>query len=271
MTATNSSILKLKILLSLNLLAATTIIFAGSTVAAPQPLRVVIIPSTNEVRFRETFDVALRVENQSQTNQTIRVKTGSWDEHWKCSNTNVGWVGWDAANDMVSDEDIPPGGALTNQLQMLIRNVTPDKEVSFRMGFTSIGSGKTLWSDKVKLHVLPPDTWARGGKYFRDRNHDGKIDWEVSGTTWRGHSVYPYKYITNSAGTVFATLETTGQGVDTYKIDTNFDGFYDLEYGAGGTNGQIQWTKPIHERVPKAGKDFIPVAKEVWMDWWLPK
>ncbi len=227
-------------------------------------LRVAIIPSTTDVRIREPFGLALRVENPTRTNQTIRVMNCSWEEEWQPSNPKIPWGGAECTKNFAVNVEIPPGGAYTNAALMYIYDLIPDKELSFRMGFTSIGSAKTLWSNEVKLHILPPDTWQRGGKYYRDRNHDGKIDWEVSGKAW----MVPYKMATNSGGDVMAVLETTGQGVDTYKVDTNYDGFYDLKYGAGGTNGQIQWTTNIHEQVPVVGKDFVPVEKESWMDWW---
>ncbi|HSY18531.1 MAG TPA: hypothetical protein VK815_09370 [Candidatus Acidoferrales bacterium] len=262
--------MKPKLILCLALaLSGATMAFADSDQSSA--LRVVIIPSTTDVRIREPFSLALRVENPARTNQTIRVMTCSWDEEWQSSNTNVGWTGWDCTANFPIDVTIPPGGAYTNRFEMYIYNLIPDKALPFRMAFTPIGSAKKFWSNEVKLHILPPDTWQRAGKYYRDRNHDGKIDWEVSGETWMGRMVYPYKMVTNSAGTVMATLEVTGQGVDTYQVDTNYDGFYDLKYGAGGTNGQIQWTTNIHERVPVAGKDFTPVGKESWMDYWLPK
>ncbi len=233
-----------------------------------QALRVVITPSRTDIRFREIFNLALRVENPTQTNQTVRVMSCGWDDEWRSSNTNVSWIGWDCTRNGPVNVTILPGGAYTNTLEMEIYNLIPQNRLSFRMGFTSIDGAKTLWSNKVKLHILPPEAWW-GGKYYRDRNHDGKIDWEASGNTWMGHSVYPGKRVTNSNGDVGLRLETTGQGVDTYKVDTNYDGFYDLMYGAGGTNYQIQWTTNIHERVPVIGKDFVPIGKESWMDQWM--
>jgi hypothetical protein len=229
-------------------------------------LRVFASPSTNAVRVREPFKMALRVGNPTGTNQTIGVMTCSWEDEWQCSDTNVSWIGWDCTRNNSHTVIIPPGGAYTNEATMMIYNLIPDKELSFRMGFTSMGSTQTWWSGEVKLDILPPDTWTRGGRFYRDRNHDGKIDWEVSGETWMGHAVVPVKMIDLGQGRV--TEEWTGQGVDTYKVDTNFDGFYDLSYGAGGTNGQIQWTKPIHERVPVVDKDYVPRQKEEWMEWW---
>jgi hypothetical protein len=241
---------------------------AGHLVSAEQgpSLRVFAVPATNAIRLREPFKMALRVENASGTNQSVRVMTCSWDDEWRSSNTNVTFMGWDCEKNNMHDVVIPPGGVYTNEAPMMIYNLIPDQEISFRMGFTSIGSTQTWWSGEIKLHILPPDTWQRGVKFYRDRNHDGKIDWEVSGETWMGHAVEPLKMIDAGQGRV--TQEWTGQGVDTYKVDTNFDDFYDLSYGAGGTNGQVQWTKPIHERVPRLNKDFVPRQKEEWMDWW---
>jgi hypothetical protein len=40
---------------------------------------------------------------------------------------------------------------------MLIPQPISENTLSFRMGFTSIGSTNTLWSNEVKLHILPPE------------------------------------------------------------------------------------------------------------------
>lgn len=249
-------------------LSGVTIVSGGVAQPPSVPaLRVVIVPSRRNVRLRETFGLGLRVENPTLTNQTVRVMCCSWQDEWQISNPRIPWGGADCPKNFAMDVQILPGGAYTNyESGMCIYDLIPDKELSFRMGFTSIGSTNTYWSNEVKLHILPPDTWQQGAKYYRDRNHDGKIDWEVSGSTWMGNTIV--NYITNSNGSLSAHEEWTGQGVDTYKVDTNYDGFYDLEYGAGGTNGQIQWTTNIHERVPVVGKDFVPTAKASWMDYW---
>jgi hypothetical protein len=119
-------------------------------------LRVVVIPSKTEVRIKETFKVALRVENPTTTNQTVRAMSCSWDEEWKTSNTNISWIGWDCTKNNIRNVEIPPGGAYTNQLDMFIPQPISEKTLSFRMGFISIGSTNTLWSDEVQLHILPP-------------------------------------------------------------------------------------------------------------------
>ena len=263
--------MKPKLILCLALVLSGIVTAFSTSAADKDSLRVVVIPSEAEVRVREPFSLAFRVENPTKTNQTVRMMGCSWDEEWQSSNTNIILAGWPCWANGPVDVEIHPGGAYTNEAPMCIYDLITNKELSFRMGFTSMGSKQTYWSNEVKLHILPPDTWLYNGKFYRDRNHDGKIDWEVSGTTWMGHADFSSRYFTNSDKSVMATLEATGRGPDTYRVDTNYDGFYDLEYGAGGTNGQIQWTKNIHERVPVVGKDFVPVGKESWMDFWMPK
>ncbi|HEX5397630.1 MAG TPA: hypothetical protein VFY06_01090 [Verrucomicrobiae bacterium] len=143
--------MKPKLLLCLALVL--TILF----VCEAQPvLRVVIIPSTNNIRILEPFGLALRVENPTRTNQTIRVMSCSWYEEWQSSSTNITWIRWICTRNFATDVSIPAGGAYTNELKMLIPKPIPEKKLSFRMGFTSIGSARTLWSNEIKLHILPP-------------------------------------------------------------------------------------------------------------------
>ena len=120
-------------------------------------LRVVVIPSQTEVRVKEVFKVALRVENPAKTNQTVRVMNCSWDEEWKSSNPNVSWLGWNCTRNFAVNIEIQPNGAYTNELEMLIPKPIPEKRLAFRMGFTPINSKKTFWSEEVKLNLLPSD------------------------------------------------------------------------------------------------------------------
>ena len=119
-------------------------------------LRVLVTPSTAEVRVKEPFKVALRVENRTITNQTVRVMNCSWDEHWKSSNTNVSWLEWDCSKNFAVNVAIPPGGAYTNQLEMLVLETARIGTTSFRMGFTPIDCATKYWSDEVQLIILPP-------------------------------------------------------------------------------------------------------------------
>lgn len=121
-------------------------------------LQVVALPSKTQLHVKEAFKAVLRVENPMPTNQTVRVMSCSWDDHWKSSNTNVSWLAWDCPKNFAVNVDIPPGGAYTNQLEMLVLETAREGAVVFRMGFTPIDCTTTFWGDEVKLTVLPPVT-----------------------------------------------------------------------------------------------------------------
>jgi len=142
--------MKLKLILGLALVLSVGFANAADT----NSLRVVVIPSKTEVRVKERFNVALRVKNPTTTHQTVRVWSCSWDEEWKTSNTNITWMGWVCTRNGVMNVEIPPGGADTNKLEMLIPEPISEKTISFRMGFTPIDSKQTFWSDDVKLNVI---------------------------------------------------------------------------------------------------------------------
>ena len=129
-----------------------------NSAADTNSLRVVVIPSKTEVRIKEKFKVALRLENTTTTNQTVRVWSCSWDEEWKTSNTNISWIGWDCTRNVVRNVEIPPGGAYTNEFEMLISQPISKNLLSFRMGFTPIDSEETFWSDEIKLNIIASAT-----------------------------------------------------------------------------------------------------------------
>ncbi len=125
--------------------------------AGTNTLRVVVIPSKTEVRVKEPFKVALRVENPAATNQMVRIWSCSWDDEWKSSNPNILFGGWVCTKNVVYDLTIPPGGAYTNELELLVPQPISDQTLTFQMGFTPIGSEKAYWSDKVKLNIISAD------------------------------------------------------------------------------------------------------------------
>jgi hypothetical protein len=100
-------------------------------------------------------------------------------------------------------------------------------------------------SDTNSAASKPIDCWKKGAAIYRDRNHDGKIDWEVSGS------------------------QRFAEGADVFKVDTNYDGYYDVEscFGYPITGKPTTyWIKSIHERVPAIGKDFVPIEKPAWVE-----
>jgi hypothetical protein len=144
-----------KLILCLALVWSGCLVAVSASAADTNALRIRVIPSTTEVRVKEKFKVALRVENPTTTNQTVRVMSCSWDEQWKSSNTNISWPGRICTINYAMNVAIPPGGAYTNELEMLIPEPTSEKRLSFRMGFTPIGSDKTSWSETVVIGVAP--------------------------------------------------------------------------------------------------------------------
>lgn len=129
-------------------------------IAPPLLFRVDAIPSKTEVRVNEPFKVALRVENTTSSNQTVRVMSCSWLDEWQFSNTNVIPNPWNCTRNFPVDVSIPPGGAHTNELEMRVDPSFSGQTLSFRMGFTPIGSPTTFWSDDVALKIMPTATGA---------------------------------------------------------------------------------------------------------------
>jgi uncharacterized protein (TIGR03067 family) len=120
-------------------------------------LTVTIKSQTNIIRTKLPFEVRLRVVNSSKSTQSFRVMNCSWDEHWKTSNKQVSWEGWDCAKNFAVTEKLEPGQAYEKTLSMLLLAGMPQKQVSFKMGFTPIDSKQTYWSNEVTLPVEPDD------------------------------------------------------------------------------------------------------------------
>jgi F5/8 type C domain len=147
--------MKTKSILCLTLVLGGALATLPTCAADTNSLRVIIIPSKTEVRIKEVFKVALRVENPTTTSQAVRVMSCSWGEEWKNSNTNIISLGWPCFANAAVNVEIPPGGAYTNELEMLVPEPISQKTLSFRMGFTSIDSHQTFWSDAVNIGVDP--------------------------------------------------------------------------------------------------------------------
>lgn len=151
--------MKVKTVLSLVLIFALCGGFDIALAIAPPPLLwVEATPSKTEVRVNEPFKVALKVDDTSGSNQTVRVMSCSWYDEWQTSDTNVIPKLWPCTRNFPVDVTIPPGGAYTNEMEMSVDPSFSGKTLSFRMGFTPIGSAKTFWSDYMTLKILPTDT-----------------------------------------------------------------------------------------------------------------
>ena len=119
-------------------------------------LNVVVKLEKTQVHVGEHFNLALRVENPTTTNQYVRVMSCSWWQQWQPSNSNIFFntegCTWNAPTSLV----IPAGSAITFDLKAYVSEPV-SRKFSFQMGFTPIGSKKTFWSNDVKLKILPSE------------------------------------------------------------------------------------------------------------------
>jgi hypothetical protein len=143
---------KLLLCLALVLSGAVTI---STAQVQPPPLRIVIKVSQATIHIKKKFTVALRVENPTATNQAVRVMSCSWWDEWQSNNPKISPIPWGYSDNGPITVQIPPGGAYTNELEVCIYKPIPDKIVTFRMGFTPIGSKKAFWSNEQTIEVVP--------------------------------------------------------------------------------------------------------------------
>ena len=107
--------------------------------------------------------VKLRVENPTAVDQYVVETDSSWDVLWKSSNPIVFWLEPWAEPDGNVCVKIPPGGALTHELKVSLKNKHPilGNKVSFRLGYNPGLAGQIFWSNEVELRVIddtPPST-----------------------------------------------------------------------------------------------------------------
>lgn len=162
--------MKAKTKFSLALMFALCGLDSASAMPPPPQFWVEARPSKTEVRVNEPFEIALQVDNTTSSNQTVRIMSCSWYDEWQISNTNVIPKLWVCTMNFAIDVTIPPGGAYTNEMEMSVGASFSGETLSFRMGFTPIGSPKTFWSDEVTLKILSPDPRnIRAGSSFEDK------------------------------------------------------------------------------------------------------
>lgn len=122
-------------------------------------LRVVVLPSKTDVRVRERFKLALRIENPTNTNQYVRVMSCSWPEQWRSSSPSIVDLGFACTFNAPITLKIPAGGSKTFDLDVYVPGPISIKPVtnklSFQMGFTPLDSKKTFWSKEVSINVSP--------------------------------------------------------------------------------------------------------------------
>jgi hypothetical protein len=122
-------------------------------------LKVVVKLDKTQIHVREHFNLALRVENPTTTNQFVRVMSCSWWQQWRPSNPSIYFwqepCTWNAPTSL----KIPAGGTITFDLEVYVSepiSIDPvTRKLSFQMGFTPIDSKKTFWSKEMTIQVIP--------------------------------------------------------------------------------------------------------------------
>ena len=178
--------------ISLRLLAIVTACFASVYLVAAdpvtnaaiqskeaQPFKVIVIPATNRVHLKENFKVAVKVRNQTSTNQNLCVMSCSWAQHWKTDSdfivSHAMFVCWDNSPMRIN---LPPGDSYEKELPLWIPQPVSTNKISFRMVFNPLNcppplkgtnrsdfvswvdtsfraSTNTYLSDAISVEVIP--------------------------------------------------------------------------------------------------------------------
>ena len=111
------------------------------------------VTELEEIRVNQRFKVSVSVVNSSQSRQSFRVTNGSWEMHWTCSNERVHWFPQPVTRNFIETVTLEPGKAYQQTGSMILVPGKPQKEVTFKLGFTPEGSKETYWSKEVTLQV----------------------------------------------------------------------------------------------------------------------
>ena len=121
----------------------------------PEGLTVTAKSQKNLVRANQDFKVDLRVVNSSKSPQFVRVMRGSSWQHWQSSNKPVSVVGLPGSEAFEETVKLEPDDAYEKTLWVRLGDAKPQEKVSFKLGFTPIGSKQTFWSNEVTVEVDP--------------------------------------------------------------------------------------------------------------------
>ena len=126
---------------------------AAKTAGVDEPLTVRVDPQKLRVRPKVDFEVRLRVINSSQAAHSFQVMSCSWFRQWKASNERITLAEWDCAENDKVTETLQAGRAYEKKLSMRLASGKPGEKVTFRMGFTPVGSKRTVWGNEIVLQV----------------------------------------------------------------------------------------------------------------------
>lgn len=122
---------------------------------ADEAFKIIVTPTKSRVHLNEYFDMHLQIRNETSVPQQINIMGGGWLFQWKASSPNVEFAPVLCSKDSTIAIKISPGESYT-RLMGLFTIVGPinSNSLSFKMGFTSVGSRKTYWSDDVTMGIM---------------------------------------------------------------------------------------------------------------------
>ena len=162
-----------------------------------QPLTVTIKLQKDRIRVNKQFLVDLRVVKSPKSTESFEYMSGSWYKHWQSSNKRVSWRIWDYSKD--GPWELTPGRPFESALSMILANGKPQEKVTFKMGFTPLGSKQTFWSNEVTLQVESEDAPAK---------EDGGLKKEIQYLADRPDGVYSLDYTTFLKSKTLQELKT---------------------------------------------------------------
>ena len=218
---------------------------AGQQIPAPDGLCVTIWPRKTQVKLGERFDVLLRVVNASERPQIFEVWSCSWFQHWQCSNSCLAQERWACKGNAAKVIHLQPGEAHERTLKVYVRDPGASKIVAFRMGFTSLGSKRTFWSNEVVLGLKQKDP-SSGFEVVAPLRRSGP-QLTIRVTEQHAKSNWHYDlHITTTDGVDQHLELRNGQPVkreDLRLADVTADGFLDILIVGGKDERGQDWFK----------------------------
>ena len=81
------------------------------------------------------------------------IQGGGRNQHWISTTEGISWEKWECAEKSAVTVKLAPGEASEKTLPIVPCLAKPQNKLSFKMGFTPLGSKQTFWSNEVTLQV----------------------------------------------------------------------------------------------------------------------
>lgn len=108
---------------------------AGEKQADNDQLCVTVWPKTTRVQIGQEFDVTLRIVNATEKLQSFNIYGPDWSGQWTTDNARISHNDINVFSGRVSEIKLEPGEAYEYNVQLIVKEGSPLKLISFRMGF----------------------------------------------------------------------------------------------------------------------------------------